>query len=215
MDSSKLIGAGGLAVAALSLAVALYTAWRTRRDREKDQEVQELRFRQINEPVLIVKPQFSLAPTHNRLLLDVTNLHGSIAVRDVTVRCRSQIDFDAKVERQDVFVTISALKPQETTTVEVGGFFCDFDSFVANLGQPQFNHQLSQTNVAIAIQTLQDQGYLKNGQAPVGKMSVRWQYKPAQPDADPVTQEVAYKLFIWRYGHGVFLSFEWPSVSGH
>jgi hypothetical protein len=140
---------------------------------------------------------------------------GSIAVREVVARCRSEIEFDGKVERQDVSLTIASLKPLTTTSVEVGGFFCDFDNFVANLGQPRFNHQLAETNVAQAIQTLQNQGYLKNGQPPVGTMSVSWQYKPAQPDAGPVAQEATYKLFIWRYDHGVFLSFEWPSLFGH
>src|SRR5213075_2566303 len=107
----------------------------------------ELRFRQMNEPVLTVKPQFSLAATQNRLLLDITNLHGSIAVRELSARCRSQVEFDGKVERQDVSVAIASLKPGTTTSVEVGGFFCDFDNFVANLGQPHFNHQLAQTAV--------------------------------------------------------------------
>ncbi len=214
MGTSTLIALGGLVVAALSLAVAFYTARRTRRERENDQQLQALRFRQMNDPVLTVKPQFSLVPTQNRLLLEITNLHSSIAVREVVARCRSEIEFD-KVERQDVSVTIASLKPLTTTTVEVGGFFCDFDSFVANLGQKRFNHQLAETNVAQAIETIQNQGYLKNGQPPVGKMSVSWQYKPAQPDAGSVSQEAVYKLFIWRYDHGVFLSFEWPSLSGH
>ena len=169
----------------------------------------------MNEPVLTLKPQFSLAPTQNRLLLDVTNLHSSIAVQDVVARCRSEVDFDHKVARQDVSVAIPSLKPGTTTSVEVGGFFCDFDNFVANLGQPQFNYQLAQANVAQVIKTLQSQGYLKNGQPPVGTMSVSWQYKAAQPNAEPVAFEATYKLFIWRYEHGVFLSFEWPAVSGH
>jgi hypothetical protein len=63
MDTSTLIALGGLVVAALSLAMAFYTARRTRRDREKDQQLQDLRFRQMNELVLTVKPQFSLVPT--------------------------------------------------------------------------------------------------------------------------------------------------------
>jgi hypothetical protein len=152
MDASRLIALGGLVVAALSLSVAFYTTWRTRRDREKDQQLQGQRFRQMNEPVLTVKPQFSLVPTQNRLLLEITNLHSSIAVREVVARCRSEIEFDNKVERQDVSVTIASLKPLTTTSVEVGGFFCDFDSFVANLGQLRFNRQLGQINVAEAIQ---------------------------------------------------------------
>jgi hypothetical protein len=214
MDMSTLIALGGLVVAAVSLAVASYTAWRTRRDRGQDQQLQDKRFRQMNEPVLTIKPQFSLAPTQNRLLLDVTNLHSSIAVQDVIARCRSEIDFDHKVARQDVSVTVSSLKPGTTTSVEVGGFFCDFDNFVANLGQSQFNYQLSQAKVEQIVQTLQNQGYLKNGQPPVGTLSVSWQYKAAQPDAETRAFEATYRLFIWRYDHGVFLSFEWPSLSG-
>ena len=109
---------------------------------------------------------------------------------------------------------MASLKPGTTTSVDVGGFFCDFDNFVANLGQAHFNHQLAQTDVAPAIRTLQNQGYLKNGQPQVGTMSVSWQYKAAQPDAGLVMQEATYGLFIWRHEHGVFLSFEWPSLGG-
>jgi hypothetical protein len=36
MDASTLIAFGGLVVSALSLSMAFHTAWRTRRDREKD-----------------------------------------------------------------------------------------------------------------------------------------------------------------------------------
>lgn len=214
MGTSTLIALGGLVVSVLSLAVAFHTAWRTRRDRQRDQQLQDLRFRQMNEPVLTVKPQFSLAPTQNRLRLDIANLHGSIAVRELVARCRSEVEFDDKVERQDASVTIVSLKPGTTTSVEIGGFFCNFDCFVANLGEKQFNYQLAQINVAQAIETIQKRGYLKNGQPPVGSMSVSWQYRAAQPDADLVTQEATYKLFIWRHEHGVFLSFEWPSQSG-
>jgi hypothetical protein len=213
MVATTLIALGGLVVAVLSLVVAFHTAWRTRRDSQKDQQLQDLRFRQMNEPVLTVKPQFSLVPAQNRLRLDITNLHGSIAVREVVARCRSQVEFDHKVERQDVSVTIASLKPGTTTSVEVGGFVCDFDSFVANLGEEQFNYQLAQANVAQAIQTIKNQGFLKNGQPPIGTMSVNWQYKAAQPNTDLVAQEATYQLFIWHHEHGVFLSFEWPSQS--
>jgi hypothetical protein len=135
----------------------------------------------MNEPVLMVKPQFSLVPTQNRLLLEITNLHGSIAVCEVLARCRSRVEFDDKVEEQDVSVAITSLRPGTTTSLEVGGFVCNFDSFVANLGEERFNYHLEQANVGQAIQTVRERGYLKNGQPPVVTMSLSWQYKPAQP----------------------------------
>jgi hypothetical protein len=133
----------------------------------------------MNEPVLTLKPQFSVAPTQNRLLVEITNLHGSIAVQDIVVRCRSRVEFDDKTEEQDVSVTHASLKPGTTSAVEVLGFLCDFDSFVANLVRPRFGQQLAQVDAAKAIQTVRDRGYIKNGQPPVGTMSVSWQYKPA------------------------------------
>ncbi|MGD0295656.1 MAG: hypothetical protein ABSE86_00985 [Bryobacteraceae bacterium] len=42
----------GLVVSAPSLAVVFYTAWRTRRDRQKDRQLQDSQFRQMDEPVL-------------------------------------------------------------------------------------------------------------------------------------------------------------------
>ena len=214
MSSPTLIAFGGLAIAALSLVVSIYTAWRTRRDREQDQGLQELRFRQLNEPVLMVKPQFSLAPTNNRLLIEVTNLHSSIAVQDVVAHFHSQIEFDNKLERQDAWVKIAFLKPGTTTSAEVGDFVCDFDSFVANIGERNFNRQLAEIDVARAIETVQSRGYLKNGQPPVGTMELKWQYKSAQPNASVVAQDATYTLFVWRHAYGLFLSFEWPSLSG-
>jgi hypothetical protein len=208
------VALGGAVIAALSLVVAFYTAWRSRRDRTLDQKAQDLRFRQMNEPVVMLKPQFSLAPGQNRLLLELTNLHGSIAVQELVARCRSRVEFDNKIEQQDASVTLASLKQGTTSSVEVGAFFCDFDNFVANLGRSGFEQQLAQVDVARAIQTLRDKGYIKNGRPPVGSLTVSWQYKPAQPGANLVTQEATYPLFIWRYDHGVFLSFAWPSLSG-
>ena len=181
MYNSTLITLGGVVIAALSLVVAFYTAWRTRRDRAMDQRLQDLRFRQMNEPVLTLKPQFSLAPTQNRLLVEITNLHGSIAVQDVVVRCRSRVEFDDKSDQQDVSVTLASLKPGTTSSVEVAGFFCDFDSFVANLGRPRFEQQLAQVDATKAIQTIRDRGYIKNGQPAVGIVcELATQTRPAQ-----------------------------------
>ena len=214
MDRSTLIALGGVIISAVSLAIAFYTAWRARRDRKIDQCQQDLRFRQMNEPVLMLKPQFSLAPTQNRLLLDITNLHSSIAVQDFVAKIHSTVEFDNKVERQDISIELTSLKAGASTSVEAPGFLCDFDSFISNLGRNRFERQLAQVDVAQAVETLRHQGYLKHGQPSIGTISVSWQYRAAQPTADLIAREAIYRLFVWQYEHGVFLTFEWPSISG-
>jgi hypothetical protein len=85
-----------------------------------------------------VKPRFDLRPGDNRLVLEVSNLNSSIFVRNFSAACSSIVSLDGKSEHQSQTVAIDAIPPASTREIACGEFFCDLDSFVANVGEKTF-----------------------------------------------------------------------------
>lgn len=212
-DSPDSVALGALVVSVLSLGLSTFTSWKSSRDRRNDLFLQEQRFEQLNVPEILAKPNFSLAHGNNRLIIEVVNLHSSIAIKELLVTCTSHISFDDKTENQNETGTLPSLLPNQNAAIEVP-FFCDFDSFANNLGEIRFPFGGGWGSRAReAAVRIQQMGYLKNRQPSVGTFSLRWSYRPAQPGAEIVRREVSYPLYIWLYKHGIFLSFEWAAVA--
>lgn len=200
------VEAAALFVSIVALLISVYIDARGRRWRKEDTERESSRVEAETTPQLLVKPRFDLAPGRNRLVLEVTNLHSETAVRAFGASCSSTIEFDLKKEAQQDELTLDAILPQGTKEAEFGGFFCDFDSFVANVGLKRFERQLSQVDRRSEIERIRKMGFLKNGQASVGRLRIKWEYMPARINARSIKATAEYDLAIWEYPHGVFLS---------
>src|SRR5882724_9661867 len=111
LNSTMVISLTAVLVSALSLALSLVTYLHAARNRREDLQLQEQRFRQQYDPVLMVRPQFLLSPGDNKLVAEVTNLHSSVAITSLHIRVASLVKFDDKVEEQLAEGKLAILKP--------------------------------------------------------------------------------------------------------
>lgn len=201
------VEAGALLISTIAMVYSLYVDIRSRRWRADDITREQKRFDAEMLPQLLVKPRFDIRSTHNRLVLEVSNLHTSTFVRDFEAKCTSEVSFDNKVETQSDSLHLETLAPNTTKEIEFQGFFCDFDSFIANLGVSSFSKSVSELSLQNSIKTLREMGYLRNGQPSIGKLTLTWKYKAAQEGAQFRQAEALYELGIFEYEHGIFMNF--------
>lgn len=200
------IALASLAIALLALLYTAYSNYKSRKEREAEKEEAKKTFSKVHFPILNVKPKFILEPTNNRLVLDITNLHSSTHAMDFQATCRSSINFNNKTEDQSSKLAIDSIGPSTNLVKSFNAFFCDFDSFLSNLGESRFLRGAWEVNRAEAIKELKAMGYLRNGQPPIGELKLSWSYKVAQIETQAIISEATYELYIWEYEHGVFLS---------
>ncbi|MBV1929714.1 MAG: hypothetical protein KUG81_09425 [Gammaproteobacteria bacterium] len=194
-----------LAVSIFTLIFTIFVDIRGRRWRKEDIKREQEKTESELIPDVIVKPRFELSPESNRLIIEVINLHSTTAIREFKARCASEVKFDSKKENNNSSLQITAILPGVIKEGEFGCFFCDFDSFVANIGLEGFERSLADVNQVREIKKIREMGFLINGQSSLGTLKISWEYVPALKNTEVIQGEAEYPLSIFEYEHGVFL----------